>query len=269
MPANTLLRGAALAALATTLTGCDWFTTFRHQPRLEPWENMTIAKDTNARLYWAKRTGLVLPKTLDEDSVNLTFRGNPSESVPVTGTYLAPWQVSYAALPNVIDSIGNAVKNPTAPTKESLELGRKYYQINCAVCHGDNGMGAQTIVAQYGLAFPIATDMTKNRTDGYIYGMIRNGRGLMPSYNRIEEEDRWHVVNYVRGLQGKYPVAQGPVGFPGQTGDALPGATELAPTRPSPFLKPAMPSSGMNVRGIAGDAAAPAGAPAGAAKEKN
>ncbi len=40
------------------------------------------------------------------------------------------------------------------------------------------------------------------RTDGYIWGMIRNGRGLMPTYNRIEELDRWDVVNYVRGLQG-------------------------------------------------------------------
>ena len=37
--------------------------------------------------------------------------------------------------------------------------------------------------------------------------MIRNGRGLMPPYNRIEEMDRWDVVNYVRGLQGRYPVA--------------------------------------------------------------
>jgi mono/diheme cytochrome c family protein len=263
--ADRFLRAGALVALSTTLTACDWFTTFRHQPRLEPWENMTISPDTSKKLYWAYRTGLVLPRTIDEDSVNLTFRGNPSESVPVTGTYLAPWQVSYAALPNVIDSIGNAVKNPVAPTPESLELGRKYYQINCAVCHGDNGMGAQTIVAQYGLAFPIATDMTKNRSDGYLYGMIRNGRGLMPSYNRIEEEDRWHVVNYVRGLQGRYAVAQGPVGFPGQTGDALPSATEMAPTRPSPFRMPKL-ATGMDVRGgAAGDAAAPAGQ----AKEKN
>ena len=50
------------------------------------------------------------------------------------------------------------------------------------------------------------TDQAKARSDGYIWGMIRNGRGLMPPYNRIEEMDRWDVVNYLRGLQGKYPV---------------------------------------------------------------
>ena len=68
-----------------------------------------------------------------------------------------------------------------------------------------------------------------------LWGMIRNGRGLMPSYNRIEELDRWDVVNYVRGLQGRYAVTTGPVGLPGETGDKLPGYTQMGPTRPSPY----------------------------------
>jgi mono/diheme cytochrome c family protein len=44
--------------------------------------------------------------------------------------------------------------------------------------------------------------------------MIRNGRGTMPTYNRIEERDRWDVVNYVRALQGKVtgiPFERGPL----------------------------------------------------------
>jgi hypothetical protein len=39
-------------------------------------------------------------------------------------------------------------------------------------------------------------------TDGYIFGIISNGRTLMPSYRRIPADDRWYVVNYVRQLQG-------------------------------------------------------------------
>src|SRR3569832_87777 len=65
--------------------------------------------------------------------------------------------------------------------------------------------------------------------------MIRNGRGLMPSYNRTEELDRWDVVNYVRGLQGRYAVQTGAVGLPGETGDKVPGYSETGPTRPSPY----------------------------------
>jgi hypothetical protein len=59
----------------------------------------------------------------------------------------------------------------------------------------------------------------------------------MPPYNRIEEMERWDLINYLRGLQGKLaqPVPTGPVGYPGQTGDALPSPTIDAPTRPVPY----------------------------------
>jgi hypothetical protein len=83
-------------------------------------------------------------------------------------------------------------------------------------------------------------DLTKGRSDGYIFGMIRNGRGLMPPYNRIEEMDRWDVVNYVRALQGVIgkTVAVGPLAPPGVTGDKVPGPTRMGPTEPAPFFNP-------------------------------
>jgi len=86
----------------------------------------------------------------------------------------------------------------------------------------------------------LTTDMTKARTDGYIFGMIRNGRGLMPPYNRIEEMDRWDVVNYVRALQGVSgkTVPVGPLAPPGVTGDKVPGPTRTAPNVPAPFYNP-------------------------------
>jgi hypothetical protein len=65
--------------------------------------------------------------------------------------------------------------------------------------------------------------------------MIRNGRGLMPSYNRIEEVERWDIVNYVRGLQGRYPVDT-TMARPGVTGNALPSASLSAPTRAAPYF---------------------------------
>jgi hypothetical protein len=60
----------------------------------------------------------------------------------------------------------------------------------------------------------------------------------MPTYNRIEEADRWDIINYVRGLQGRYPVTVGPVGRPGETGDKLPGVTRLGPTVPAKYFHP-------------------------------
>jgi hypothetical protein len=136
----------------------------------------------------------------------------------------------------VIDSLAGIV-NPTPVTEASLANGQKHYQINCAPCHGDLG-GGDGMATKYGMVpMTLMSDIMKTqRTDGYVYGMIRNGKGLMPSYSRIEEMDRWDVVNYVRALQGKVTgvtFATGQLAPPGVTGDKVPGASQLGPTRPS------------------------------------
>ena len=202
-----------LAPVILGASGCEWFTDFKRQPSLWTWEPV---KDT------------LTPS-----------RGNPQMSVPVTGMAVAGFQVSYSALPGTIDSM-SPIPNPHPASPESMLNGRKYYSINCAVCHGDAG-GGDGPATKYGMpGISLLTDVTKSRTDGYIFGMIRNGRGLMPPYNRIEEPDRWDVVNYLRALQGRgtSPAEIGPLAAPGVTGDKLPGFTRMAPTRPAPFRAP-------------------------------
>jgi mono/diheme cytochrome c family protein len=227
---------SALGALSLAVSGCSWFTDFKIQPKLDPWES----------------TSDTVPP-----------RGAPQNSVPITGTQLAGFQVSYAPLPGTIDSIGALVTNPTPVTDSSLANGRRYYSINCTVCHGDTGEGNGP-ATKYGMpAINLRTDVTRGRSDGYIYGMMRNGRGLMPNYNRIEEMDRWDVVNYLRALQAG-TAATGPVGLPGEGGTTLPGYTRLGPTRPVPYYKPRRSGvdAGRNILGDPdprNDVSAPAG----------
>ena len=219
------LRVAATALMPFAFGACSWFTDMRDQPAIQPWDSVA---DT------------VAP------------RGQPVNSVPVTGLTTPGYTFSYAALPNVVDSMSVLV-NPKNPANlsatefdSSLANGHRYYQQNCSVCHGDagNGLGPTT---KYGVpAIGLIGSSTKGRTDGYIYGMMRNGRGSMPSYNRIEEPDRWDVVNYLRGLQGLYPgrtMALGPLGYPGQQGWTIPTYTRTAPTRPAPMWRPSTPNS--------------------------
>jgi mono/diheme cytochrome c family protein len=160
-------------------------------------------------------------------------------SVAMRGSRVPSFIVSYSGLPGTIDSM-SSLPNPTPPTAVSLVNGRKYFQINCAVCHGFTGAGDGTM-GTYSAAFKISllSESARSRSDGYIYGMIRNGRGLMPTYNRVEDMDRWDIVNYIRGLQGRLadPVPTEKLGVPGETGDKVPGFTETAPTRPAPFFK--------------------------------
>lgn len=206
---------AVAAPIVISVTGCEWFTDFKRQPSIVTWEVLS-AKDS------------LKPS-----------RGNPQYSVPVSGTAVAGFQVSFAPLPATIDSM-SSIPNPTPVSDSSLANGRKYFQINCSPCHGVKAMGDGP-ATQFGMpGINLTADVTKGRTDGYIFGMIRNGRGLMPTYNRIEEQDRWDVVNYLRGLQGKLgkTVPTGPLAAPGVTGDKVPGFTKTAPTRPAPFMKP-------------------------------
>ena len=200
-------------AIPFTLTACEWFSDFKRQPSIGTWE---VVKDT------------LTPS-----------RGNPQMSVPTNGTAVAGFQVSYGAFPATIDST-TALKNPTPASDSSLANGRKYFQINCAVCHGERAMGDGP-ATKFGMpGINLTMDLTKGRSDGYIFGMIRNGRGLMPPYNRIEEMDRWDVVNYLRALQGVSgkTVAVGPLAPPGVTGDKVPGPTRMGPTEPAPFFNP-------------------------------
>lgn len=197
--------------LLLATAGCEWFTDFKRQPSLWTWEPV-------------------------KDSLTPS-RGNPQNSVPVTGMAVSGFQVSYQPLPGTIDSMAG-IPNPHPVTEQSLANGRKYFQVNCQPCHGDAGMGDGP-ATKFGMpGINLITDVTKGRSDGYIFGMIRNGRGLMPPYNRIEEPDRWDVVNYLRGLQGSagQQVATGPLAAPGVTGDKLYGVTRTAPTRPAPFV---------------------------------
>jgi mono/diheme cytochrome c family protein len=72
------------------------------------------------------------------------------------------------------------------------------------------------------IAFNLAGPMsgTGMRTDGYIYGMIRVGRGLMPPYgHQVAHFDRWNIVNYVRQLQRS-------AGTPGMPAAATPGGAD-------------------------------------------
>jgi mono/diheme cytochrome c family protein len=202
-------------------TACDpkeWITDFKQQPSVGTWQKYSM-------------------DSLAGDTI--PFRGNPSGSVPVTGTPVAAWEVSYAAMPATVDSM-SGLQNPVAADARSLANGHRLYQVNCAVCHGELGDANGTLRQlnpAYGFAPAINGASTQGRSDGYIFGMLRNGRGLMASFNRIPERERWDVVNYVRGLQGKYQVATGSVVRPGEAA-SFSRVSNVAPTVPAMHVKP-------------------------------
>ncbi len=99
-----------------------------------------------------------------------------------------------------------AKENPVKPTAESLAKGKKMYGIDCAMCHGDKGDGK----GDMGPDFKNIPDFTnpdtlKNRSDGELFYITRNGKGadMPPEDNRAKDDDVWNMVNYIRSLAKK------------------------------------------------------------------
>jgi mono/diheme cytochrome c family protein len=107
-----------------------------------------------------------------------------------------PWEISKEYKEMVNPYIGDA----------SLDrLGRTVYNRHCRSCHGNTGLGDGPMARNL-KTFPgdfSDADFHKNHTDGEIYYMSIIGRDEMPNFesNISDEEERWAVVNYIRGMK--------------------------------------------------------------------
>ncbi len=119
-------------------------------------------------------------------------------TVPITGREMVP--LATPANRALLDQI----RNPVQRTGASLERGEDRYAIYCEVCHGANGSGNGPVAPALANTVRNLLEPTQVRnTDGWLYGVIKGGFGLMPEYgSKLSIEDRWNIVNYVRVLQG-------------------------------------------------------------------
>jgi mono/diheme cytochrome c family protein len=96
--------------------------------------------------------------------------------------------------------------NPPAPppvTLALLERGQQRFDVYCSPCHSRVGDGNGMIV-QRGFPRPPSyfSDTLRNAPNQLFYDVITHGHGIMYSYaDRVEPEDRWAIVAYIRALQ--------------------------------------------------------------------
>jgi mono/diheme cytochrome c family protein len=136
-------------------------------------------------------------------------RPAPPNSVPYqtpAGESLPPIEASVAGL----DAFANGPYGTNPFVGEDLgALGQQMFDRHCMVCHGTAGRGDGPIrqtdpaEAKYPLPVPdVTAPLTVGRADGYLYAIIRAGRGLMPAYGpRTTHRERWAIVTYLRQLQ--------------------------------------------------------------------
>jgi mono/diheme cytochrome c family protein len=91
------------------------------------------------------------------------------------------------------------VKSPISETPESTETGKDLYQTNCKPCHGDPGMNNAREMAPKPPDF--ASTYFQSRTEGEIFYKITAGRGPMPGFEKIlNENQRWSLAVYAKSL---------------------------------------------------------------------
>ena len=160
-------------------------------------------------------------------------RYTPAGAIPITGGE-GDWGAEFlSANTTTADKLVNPFAAGAAADSSPLRTGPDLpvipatveargdtlFHTYCAVCHGSAGAG-NGIVRLMG-APSLLTARARGYSDGYLYSIIRYGRGVMPRYGDkiVRPDDRWAVVNYVRKLQAAAPVPA----------DSVPAAPAAAP----------------------------------------
>jgi mono/diheme cytochrome c family protein len=109
----------------------------------------------------------------------------------------------------VISPEDAARKNPVRFSEASVDRGKKVYNTQCALCHGEKGDGKGDLAKEMTLTLPDFTkpDALAKRTDGELFAIVSTGKDPMPSQKgRMTEPQVWNLVNYLRALGGKVPA---------------------------------------------------------------
>lgn len=151
----------------------------------------TMFKKTWFKKAWFKKTTLVFLTTLFFVFVLRAAQNNPPQ---------AKGPAEYKIPPEAAAKV-----NPIKPSEESLAKGKKLYGFDCAMCHGKDGDGKGDMAADMKNVTAFSKpDALKNRTDGELFYIIRNGKGDMPPEgDRAKDDDIWNMVNYIRSLAKK------------------------------------------------------------------
>ncbi len=115
----------------------------------------------------------------------------------------AKWQEEY-------DKAGAILQNPLELTDANIAEGKRLYEINCKVCHGEKGEGNGQIVelpdggdGPYTARPPSYSNRLKEITDGHMFYAVSYGRNMMGGYGfQLSVEERWQVIQYIKGLAG-------------------------------------------------------------------
>lgn len=96
-----------------------------------------------------------------------------------------------------------AKKNPVPKSDAAVAAGKKAtIDKACTACHGEGGKGDGPGAAALN---PKPADWTsakvQQESDGCLFWKISSGRGAMPPWAALPENERWQIIHYIRTLK--------------------------------------------------------------------
>jgi hypothetical protein len=140
-------------------------------------------------------TGCNYGRMYDQDSIKTYERKDAQideRAIPVTDGF----DVLTATDPR-------SLKNPLAPSVETIEQGRLAYSYFCVQCHGPGLDGNGTVGQSFS---PLPTDLGSplvlSQEDGLIYAEVRLGFKRHPLlFSTVSEEDTWSIILFLRSAR--------------------------------------------------------------------
>jgi mono/diheme cytochrome c family protein len=129
----------------------------------------------------------------DDESAAQVTEQSSAEPIKMPGTtdYAVPAEAAEVA-------------NPIEADADSLDRGGRIYESSCLNCHGSEGDGKGPTASRLDPEpADFRADRVLNLSDGELFYMITigiEGSAMIP-FNYLNEEQRWHLVNYIRSFQ--------------------------------------------------------------------
>jgi mono/diheme cytochrome c family protein len=122
--------------------------------------------------------------------------------VVIAGLGLALAGAAWGQTPWTAPASEKGKKPPIPASAKVAEQGEKVAKVNCVSCHGAKGKGDGAAAVALN---PKPADWTSKRvqdeSDGELFWKISTGRGAMPSWRHLPENDRWALIQYIRTLK--------------------------------------------------------------------
>jgi mono/diheme cytochrome c family protein len=128
------------------------------------------------------------------------------------GDMMLPYE--YAKTDSDYVRAGLELVNPLAPTADNIAEGKRLYTNMCQVCHGAEGNGQGTIVAngKYKAVPPsYFAEGYIDMPDGKMFHSLTYGKNAMGSYAyALNKKERWQIILYINAMQDAWVAANAP-----------------------------------------------------------